>query len=251
MTNFLERWDREDILKHIDVFNELYASRPIKDNNGGMKSGHMFPAWYIVKKLAPKFIIESGVWKGLGTWFFEQASPESKIISIDPSPNFRVYTSPKVTYQTTDFLKSNWSEYPKEDTLLFFDDHQNFFERLKYAYSLGFKKIMTEDNYPYQQGDCYTPKKILAQREYVIDKAGDKTWYPKNEADFKYFNDNVSVYQEMPPIFKPEFTRWGDAWTDENYPTPPALLDNSVENKYPLFFSEVKDYTWICYLEMK
>ena len=104
MIDFLHKWDREDMLNHIDEFNALYDSRPIKDNNGGMKSGHMFPAWYVVKKLKPKYLIESGVWKGLGTWFFEKASPDTKIISIDPAPHFRVYTSPNVTYQSCSFV---------------------------------------------------------------------------------------------------------------------------------------------------
>ncbi len=246
---FLEKWGRKDLLEAIDEFNAIYETRPIKDNNGGMKSAHMFPAWFIVKQLKPKYLIESGVWKGLGTWFFEQASPETKIISIDPNPNFRVYTSDKVDYRTEDFLKTDWSALPKDSTLVFFDDHQNFFERMKHAYSLGFKHIMTEDNYPYQQGDCYTPKKILTNRKYVIDIAGNKTWYDKNDDDLKYFEDNVNIYQEMPPIFKSKTTRWGDNWDDE-YPTPEPLLGSGDETKYPVFFNEKKDYTWICYLEM-
>lgn len=249
MIKFLEKWNREDLLAHIDEFNKLYETRPIKDNNGGMKSPHMFPAWFIVKQLKPKYLIESGVWKGLGTWFFEQASPETKIISIDPNPSFRVYTSPKVDYRTLDFLKADWSNLPKDETMIFFDDHQNFFERLKCAQSLGFKKIMTEDNYPYQQGDCYTPKKILANTQYVIDNAGNKTWYDKNDNDLVYFKDNVKIYQEMPPLFKSENTRWGDKW-DDKYPTAEPLLTNGDNEKYPVFYNEMKDYTWICYLEL-
>jgi len=249
--NFLEKWDRELLLNSIDEFNELYKKRPIKDNNGGMKSPHMFPAWFIVKQLKPKYLIESGVWKGLGTWFFEHASPETKIISIDPSPNFRVYTSPNATYQTEDFLKTDWSHLPKDDTFIFFDDHQNFIERLKHAYSLGFKRMVTEDNYPYQQGDCYTPKKILSNKKYVIDNAGNRNWFDPVNEDLEYFKENVKVYQEMPPLFKAETTRWGDEWDEENYPTPEAILSEVDKIKYPLFDLEKKDYTWLCYIEMK
>jgi len=247
---FLEKWSRDELNLAIEEFKILYESRPITDNNGGMKSPHMFPAWFVVRQLKPKYLIESGVWKGLGTWFFEKASPNTKIISIDPEPRFRVYTSPNSTYQTEDFLKTDWSHLPKDDTMIFFDDHQNFFERLKHAHSLGFKKIMTEDNYPYQQGDCYTPKKILANCKYVIDNAGSKTWYDKNDGDLDYFNNNVSIYQEMPPLFKGDITRWGDKWDDE-YPTPEPLLSIKDEDKYSLFFEEKKDYTWICYIELK
>jgi hypothetical protein len=249
MKDFLEKWKREDLLNSIDEFNKLYENRPIKDNDGGMKSPHMFPAWFIVNQMKPKYLIESGVWKGLGTWFFEKASPTTKIISIDPEPRFRVYTSPNSTYQTEDFLKTDWGNLPKDDTLIFFDDHQNFFERLKHAHNVGFTKVMTEDNYPYQQGDCYTPKKILSNRNYVIDNAGNREWYDKNDDDLKYFTDNVSIYQEMPPLFKDDLTRWGDKWGEE-YPTPTQLLNNDDKSKYSVFFEEKKDYTWICYMEL-
>ena len=63
-------FSREEMIELIDEFHQLYQTRPIKDNNGGMKSGHMFPSWFVIKKLQPEYIIESGVWKGLGTWFF-------------------------------------------------------------------------------------------------------------------------------------------------------------------------------------
>jgi hypothetical protein len=239
---------REKMLELIDEFHELYKTRPITDNNGGMKSGHMFPSWFVIKVLQPKYIIESGVWKGLGTWFFEKASPNSKIISIDPNPGFRVYTSDKVDYRTTDFTLQPWNDVDKENTLVFLDDHQNSLQRIKFAKQIGFKHIMVEDNYPYNQGDCYTPKKILSQKNYVIDLAGNKTWYDAKPEDYEYFTKNVTKYIEFPPLFKDKKTRWGDDWSDENYETHEPLLSD-IE-KYLDFFNERKDYTWICYLEL-
>ena len=244
------KWDRNEILDSLPEFQKLYDSRPIKDNNGGMKSAHMLAMWFIIKNMKPEYIIESGVWKGLGTWLFEKASPSTKIISIDPEPRFREYTSPNVTYQTEDFLDTDWSHIPKENTLVFFDDHQNFIKRLKHAESLGFKKIIDEDNYPSIQGDCYSPKKVIANKPFVIDLAGKRDYYKVNPIDVEFFNKKVEIYQEMPPIYKPEFTRWGDEWSDENYPTPDPLL-NISENEYPLFIEEAKDYTWLCYIELK
>jgi hypothetical protein len=241
-------FDRKKMMELIDEFHELYQTRPIKDNNGGMKSGHMFPAWFVVKTLQPKYIIESGVWKGLGTWFFEKASPNSKIFSIDPNPNFRVYTSQNVEYRTTDFTLQTWNEIEKEETLVFLDDHQNSLQRIKFAKQMGFKKIMVEDNYPYNQGDCYTPKKILSQKKYVIDNAGNRNWFDNVPEDYEYFTLNVSKYQEFPPLFKDNTTRWGDEWNEENYPTHEPLL--SDQEKYSDFYNERKDFTWICYLEL-
>ena len=139
-------WNKDDMKLYLEEFYELYTKRPIKDNDGGMKSPHMFPAWYIIKKIQPKFIIESGVWKGLGTWFFEQASPNSKIISIDPYPHFRVYTSDKVTYLTNDFSTIDFSKILNiKETLVFFDDHQNALDRIKQCINFGFDKVIFED----------------------------------------------------------------------------------------------------------
>ena len=74
----------------------------------------------------PKFIIESGIYKGQGTWLFRQACPEANIFSIDPVLENRVYIDNEVTYFTEDFSTILWNKYVNPDeTLCFFDDHQN------------------------------------------------------------------------------------------------------------------------------
>ena len=247
---FKSKWSASDLLSSLDEFNKLYASRPIKENKGGMTSPHMFPAWFVIKHLKPKHLIESGVFKGLGTWFFEQASPSSELICIDPSPEARQYSSQSASYQTQDFLFSDWSRLSPADTVVFFDDHQNCLDRIKRAHQLGFKKIIIEDNYPIQQGDCYSPKKILSKKDYVIDKKGQRLWHAHNPQDYEFLLATIKIYQEMPPIFKTSTTRWGEPW-DDLYPTPPPLLSASQQDKYPLFFKESLSYTWLCYIELQ
>lgn len=241
-----------DMVKYLDEFKELYESRPILDNDGGMKSPHMFPAWFIIKMIKPKFLIESGVWKGLGTWFFQKASPDTKIFSIDPEPRFRLHTNDNAEYQTEDFLDTDWlSKLIPSETLVFFDDHQNCLPRLKKCKELGFKKVIVEDNYPSNQGDCYTPKKILSQEDYVIDAAGNRTMHDSKLEDYEFMMKNLKVYQEMNPIFKGDVTRWGDAWEGNVYRTPKPLLSEDNVLEYQTFFYEKLDYTWICYMELK
>ena len=46
---------------------------------------HQFGLWCIMRFLKPKHIIESGVFRGLGTWIMRQAAPSAQIIVIDPS----------------------------------------------------------------------------------------------------------------------------------------------------------------------
>lgn len=243
-----EIFTREEMLIEIDNFNTLYEERPIKNNNGGMKSSHLFYSWFVMNKLKPKHIIESGVWKGLGTWFFEKASPNSEIISIDPFLNNREYISENVTYITTDFEKNNWDEIDKENCVIFLDDHQNSLGRLQHAKNLGFKRIIVEDNYPPSRGDAYSPKKIISKNRYIIDRPTGTQWYDPKKEDYDYFVNVVNKYQEFPPLFKDDYTRWGDKWDEENYPTNKQLLNDNL--KYSTFYDERKDYTWICYLEL-
>ncbi len=248
---FNTKWDTRDIKNYIDEFHKLYLSKPIIDNTGGMKSAHLFNAWYIIKKMQPKHIIESGVWKGLGTWFFKEASPESQIISIDPYPNFREITLDSVKYITNDFLSIDWKNIiDTKNTLVFFDDHQDALERLKYCKEHNFKYIMYEDNYPYDRGDVYSIKKVISQKPFVIDHAGTQRWFDNKPEDYQYLINNIKYYQELPPIFKDKITRWNSLWDSDGYETPEPLFDIIDKDKYSIFFIERFDYTWICYLEI-
>lgn len=244
-------FNRDEMMESLPEFHSLYNRRVIKDQSCGMRSPHLFPSWFIIKKISPKSIVESGVWKGLGTWFFEEACPSSEIFSIDPDPSPREYTSPKVKYSTLDFTDQDWSHLDPNQTLLFFDDHQNPIERIKFAKEMGFKKFIFEDNYPVNQGDCYSLKKVFSQREWVLDSGGVKKWFDPVQEDYDFLMENIVIYQEMPPIYKDKFTRWGDAWEEPDYSTPDSLLSNQELNLYPDFYSERKNYTWICYMEIR
>ena len=157
--------------EELDEFHQLYADRPIANNEGGMKSPHLFATFHTLRKLRPLLIIESGVWKGQGTWLMKKALPEVNILSFDVDFGNLVYKHPEVNYVQNDIKNIPWNKMyednPKitpENTLLFLDDHQNFIERLVFLKNSPFKHIMFEDNYPSNQGDCLSPKKIKAGR---------------------------------------------------------------------------------------
>ena len=249
-------YNDENLFDLITEFYELYSARPVKDNHGGMKSPHLFNTWYIIKQKQPKMVIESGVWKGLGTWLIEKAAPDCKIISIDLDFSNLVYKSDKVTYLNRDIRSYDWPKIFKElnvnpsEALVFLDDHQNFLDRLEFLYNLGIGDVMYEDNYPPSQGNCLSPKKIIACQDYIIDEHGVRTL---NKFSYNYldkFYTYVNHYQELPPLFKVDTTRWGDKWAEPAYLTPPALLNNKDRSKYPIFFEEADSYTWICYMRL-
>ena len=131
------QWAKIEILKEVKVFRNLYEKRPIKNNKHGMQFQHMFATYFILKKLKPSFVIESGVYKGQSTWLIENTLPNAKILSIDIFRQ-RIYFK-KAEYSNIDFKDQNFSNLPK-DTLVFLDDHVNHYERLKQAKFFNIKK---------------------------------------------------------------------------------------------------------------
>ena len=253
------KYTGEEIREELDKFYKIYQDRPIKDNEGGMKSPHLFNTWFLIKKINPKLIIESGVWKGLGTWILEKAAPNAKILSFDVTYQHLEYASDHVKYFQQDITTIDWDkflseEYPnikKEEILIFLDDHQNFLNRIEFVKSIDLTHVLYEDNYPISQGDTYSPKKILSMRDYVMDNAGDRTSYKFSFFDYERLTQAIDTYQEMPPIIKTKDTRWGDPWSDEHYPTKSPYLTSSEATKYPLYLQEANSYTWICYMGVK
>ena len=130
---------KEEILEEFKNFLPLYESRPIKNNLGGMQLQENFFTYFFLKKIKPEFIVESGVYKGLGTWFIEKACPNAKILSIDLYLNKREYISKSklVEYSSKDFKEQDFSELPK-NSLVFFDDHREALERIIYSKWFGF-----------------------------------------------------------------------------------------------------------------
>ena len=76
-------WKISEILKELRYFEIIYKKKPIKKNIHGMNFPHMFAFFFILKKIKPKVVIESGVFRGQSSWLIQQACPNAKIISID------------------------------------------------------------------------------------------------------------------------------------------------------------------------
>ena len=164
--SFESTTDLDDLILELKEFSAIYEQRPIKVNGGGMRSIAQFWVWYIVKKIQPDLIVESGVWKGQSTWILEQAAPNAKIISIDPFLSRRKYISTKVTYHTEDFSKVNFGDLSDLNTCCFFDDHQDALSRVIQAHEKGFKHLIFDDNYPPGKGSHITLEHCLANGEF-------------------------------------------------------------------------------------
>jgi len=233
-------WTIQDLKDKLKEFSELYKQRPIKDNPFGMMSPHMFLAWFVLQFLKPKYVIESGIYKGSGTWFFEKAVPNAKIYSLDIKLDTREYVSDRVTYFEKDFTQVKWSGYDiiKEETLCFFDDHQDAFRRTQFAKNNGFKTLMFEDNYPLNRGNCHSLKQAF-----------------HNAKESNWLKTNLKTYCELPPVFTSKYHRRGrksrdskeNEWT---YPTPDPLYKNVEQDYLQVYFDELLNYTWMCFVEL-
>jgi hypothetical protein len=267
-------WTNEDMRKSLREFVEVYERRPIRDNSGGMQAPHMFLAWFVLKTLSPKAIIESGLWLGQGTWLFEQACPAAELHCIDIDLSRLQYRSNRATYYNRDFSTIDWSNVSKNETALFFDDHQNAYQRVMTAKWFGFSHLLFEDNYPPSRGDCYSLKKVFAQSGFAPASSGQtsltstikdklsslfrpgasaaaRNSIQPNCVDAQYLRGNIETYHELPPVFKANKTRWGDAWDDYTYPTPTPLLPSVEEPYQQIFIDEAVSYTWMSYVKLK
>lgn len=275
-------WTNADAVAALDEFAALYKQRPIQDNQGGMRYQHMFATWFMVRKLQPDLIMESGIWKGQGTWLLEQAAPQAQIVSFDLNLALRQYTSDRVEYHEDDFSTADWAGRVTERSLAFFDDHQNAYERLIHCRWFGFRHVIFEDNYPVTQGDCYSLKKAFAGAGFEPAHSGDalahdrrlhvrlgrrlarvlglspihltpqysRVKIPPNTADAKLLREQLEIYHEFPPIVQKETTQWGDAWSDDVYPTPSPLLTEAPAGHDDLQ-REDRYYNWIAYTRLR
>lgn len=258
-TSFLSQ---ETIKSALPEFLLLYEKRPFKQNDGGMGAPHLFATWLLTKTIQPTHIIESGVFRGQGTWMLNQAAPDAKFTCIDPDQDRIEFKLEGATYSNVDFSQHNWGDFPKDNTLCFFDDHQDSIKRMRLLKSLGFKHAIYEDNYPLCEGDCYSPKQALMRAEeshsYPFRRwahslfCPKKEFIPPHEEDAHFLKQNLDTYFEFPPVVKTAQTRWNTPWTDKNYPTPtPFYTEATLPSEASAFLKEAQRYTWICYMQFR
>eukprot|EP00667_Euglena_gracilis_P015009 EG_transcript_15583 len=167
--------NREELLALFPEFLKLYRDhlhRPIEFNPLGQRLSHSFATWFHVKRMQPKYIIESGVHNGHTTWLMRQAAPNAAMVMLDPAADLikfwdrragSVYfvgdhgwqRPPSLARLTirpwVDFRDVDWSFISPQDkrdhTLLLIDDLQDEWARLQEVQRLGFKRVMFANNW--------------------------------------------------------------------------------------------------------
>ena len=187
--------NNKEIQSYLSEFIEIFEKRPIKDNKGGMGFNHSFGLFVILKSLGVKNIYESGIWKGNSTWIIENSLTDFKLTAIDIDLSLREYisSSKNVFYFEGDIEELSFVNEDVSNTIVFFDDHTNVIERLKFLYSWGIKYAIFEDNYPVGQGDAYSIRKIINKSGQTINE-----WFP----DYKEPRNRFSSYKQINKLYK-------------------------------------------------
>jgi hypothetical protein len=260
-------WSVDDILGSYDEFKRIYLQKPVRNNDGGMKAPHAFACWFMMKNLKPDLIIESGIWKGQGTWLIEKACPEADVVCLDVDLSKIEYRSSRAVYFEKDFSVVDFSEYDKSNAICFFDDHQNAFFRLQQMKWKGFSRAIFEDNYPKLRGDCYSLKKAFegvgfkesmsgqnrlkcAVKNTLVDffKLGCRSDVQPNITHRTELQEKLDVYYEFPPLFVENLTRWGDEWDFNVYPTKSPIFNYEKQDSLK---AEANSYNWMAYVDLK
>jgi hypothetical protein len=230
-------------------FIDLYKSRPILNNAGGMGFNHSWALWYLVRKTNPKIIVESGVWKGHSTWIIERACPNAQLYCFDINLKNLEYKSNAAIYFEDDFTKFDWSKVDIINGMCLFDDHQNILERIIKAKWFGFQHIIIEDNWPVGEGDCYSIRHAIAGTGFPksqmssmylgsrfqqfkrrrLDQQLMKHYDQQsrlvkpNSVDILNLRKNTKFIFEMNPVFLEKKNNWGGEYTNEYESKSPLL----------------------------
>ena len=259
------------IKSELKNFLNIYKNRPIKNNKGGCRINHAFAIYFILKRLKPKLVIESGIYKGQTTWLIEKTLPKTKLICIDIDLSQRKYISKKAKYSDIDFKFHDFSKIPL-NTLVFFDDHVNHLERIKEASFFKIKNIILEDNYNNKGGDFQTIKQLFENHKFIHNESffsyiktlflfskviikkiisnkynayKDLNKIQNRIRDFSFYKNhlnniknNINFYFEFPPLVKINMTT-----------KKPILKKFSV--KFGELFKELKFYNYITFIRLK
>tara|TARA_B100001063_G_scaffold138607_1_gene129487 strand:+ start:16343 stop:17062 length:720 start_codon:yes stop_codon:yes gene_type:complete len=230
----------------LDYFMKNIYEPKFSRNFGGMRTPDMFSLFFILKKINPKIVIESGVHNGWSTLLIRKTLGKNvKIISIDPKNIAKggyVDNNINTIYYTgddfIDFNDLDISNLDTNDIFCFFDDHINAFERLKQCIDKNIKHILFNDNYPINVGGFYSLEHYIKN---------DNTFYSVSEKEREIIDKLIDIYHIFPNIFKSIIPfNEGNAECEYIYEN----MDSPGASKYYIFFKDKSKYTFNTYVKL-
>ncbi len=140
-----------DINEGMDIVTEFrnsFLQTPFGENSGGANFNTALILFATARILNPQIIVESGVFRGVSTYFLRLACPNAEIISYDVNLNNLTIKIDNVNYYESDWFSETSVYANNRVNLIYFDDHQDQGVRLLQAYERGFKNILFDDTWP-------------------------------------------------------------------------------------------------------
>ncbi len=196
-----------------------------------MKIDHCYALFCLLKKIKPKYIIESGVWKGQTTWLIKKVLKNPEVFSIDIDLSNREVIYDEVNYLNKDITKYNWNKLDKNKTLIIFDDHVCFSKRLNFLKKNKFKHIIFDDNLPNHHIAYYTPKMIY-EKQYLVKK------------EFIKYSNIYRLIKFIIRYFKKEFTNNIRLNYNSNFIkiTYPKKINKNIKKNFAMFRKKINIY---------
>jgi hypothetical protein len=238
-------WTRDQQAAALEEFLPVFDRRPIRDNQGGMRSVGLFNVWFLLKRLAPAAVVESGIWKGQSTWLIEQTIPGAPLLSIDPALHLREYVSGAAAYTSTDFLAVDLDACDRRfrGGLVFFDDHQDVIPRLRKCREWGIRDVILDDNYPESGGQRH-----LSAAACLNEKDGSGRFrFPEER---RFLLENLAAYAVCPPVFDYHET----VTLERSRIAGPSLMgafDPQRHARLESYHRDMPEYRWTTYLRLK
>lgn len=220
-------WSDDELREAVPEFAQMFKNRPLKRNFQGVGVNHAFSLWFSVRRTQPKYIIESGVFRGFTTWLMRQAAPQATIFCLDPrvegelrhgtTTEFYHDNSSKTHYyRGTDFKDLNQMDWDsliphgeRDKVFVMLDDHMSAMRRAKEALSFGFLHMWYDDNQI--NGDSYSFNKlcsvpgdavnntVLFQDDFGTHKKRiSLNEHSKNQ---QWLSDHTEIYFEFPALW--------------------------------------------------
>ncbi|MCJ2089220.1 hypothetical protein MKK88_25000 [Methylobacterium sp. E-005] len=134
------------VIDQVRTFWSLIPTAPVRQRRGGSGFNGALQLYVAMRALRPRFVIESGVFRGLTTWVIRQACPEARIFCHDPDLSGLQYRDLQARYSTADWSTAEWSMLDPATTVAFFDDHVAQGRRVAEAHARGLTRLLFDDD---------------------------------------------------------------------------------------------------------
>jgi hypothetical protein len=136
-----------DLSLALRPFYEQFLDSPFREKGGGSRFNNLAWLYLIAKAMKPRFVVDSGTFRGASAWAFSIAGV--KVYSFDIDLSQLAYRAKSATYTQCDWTAFDWSGVDFSDAFIYFDDHLDQVRRLIEASQRAIPLAIFDDDFPF------------------------------------------------------------------------------------------------------